>query len=271
MSPPLATQTVPICDIETAYWETGAGPPFVWVHGFTGAKLDFLNQLSWFADQRRLIAVDLRGHGESSHQAPYSFDQLAVDLLAFLDALDLMRIDLLGHSMGGMIAMRLAVEYPERVRSLVLMDTAPGPIEVATPTIRDQLADTVRDKGCDALVPMMKVQPPDAARQRGIDYLGQAEHWRRIAEKLGQMDPEAFIALADELANHDSYEGRLSEITCPTTVIVGEHDQPFLKPSQTMAHHIPDAQLIMVPAAAHSPQYENHEDWRAAIESHLSR
>lgn len=265
------TEFVHAGGLDVAYNQTGAGPPFVMVHGFTGSKLDFQNQLPWFADTRQVIAPDNRGHGETSHAGPYTIAQLVEDLTAFLDALGLIRVDLLGHSMGGMAAMRFAIDNPERVRSLVLMDTSPGPMEMANPGMRDMLAKTVREKGCAALVPMMKLQPQDEIRTRGVDYLGKAEHWRRITVKLEQLDPEAFIAFAGELASHADATDQLNQIICPTTVIVGKHDQPFLTPAKVLAQRIPEAVLVEIAQAAHNPQYENHEDWRAAIEQHLSR
>lgn len=265
------TQFVSTGDIDVAFQQTGDGQPFVLVHGFTGSKLDFQNQLSWFAENRRVIAPDLRGHGQTSNAGPYTLSQLVDDLGTFLDALGLVRVDLLGHSMGGMATMRFAIENPERVRSLVLMDTSAGPMEVANAGMRETLSKTIREKGCAALVPMMRLQPQGDARARGMDYLGEAEHWRRITVKLEQLDPEAFIAFADVIGDHHDIADQLHEIICPTTVIVGQHDTPFLKPAKVLAQRIPDADLIEIPYAAHSPQYENHEDWRAAIEAHLSK
>ena len=274
---PPPTRRVAAGDLDVAFTDLGDGPPFVLVHGFTGSRLDFQNQAPWFADVRRVIAPDGRGHGDtrtsaaSGPDSPYHLDQLVEDLAQFLNALDLMRVDLLGHSLGGMVAMRFALEYPDRVRSLVLMDTSPEPMEITNATIRKQIADKVRAEGCAALVPMMKLQPQDAPRQRGVDFLGEAEHWRRITEKLERMDPEAFVTLSEVLGAHDAVTDRLHEIVCPTTVLVGQHDTPFIEPARTLAARIGGAALTTIKHAAHSPQYENHEDWRAAIATHLAR
>ena len=257
-------------EIQSAYHDVGSGPPFVLVHGFTGSKLDFHDQLEWFEDIRRLIALDQRGHGESSNYGPYDFDQLVTDLLGFLDELHIAQCDLLGHSMGGMVAMRAVTRHPERFRSLILMDTSAEPIEMWSDEQRGEFDRLVEREGCPALLPMMREQPSNKAQQRGVDYLGEEEHWRRIGVKLAQMDCEAFSAFSAELTNNTSSLETLKEIRCPTTILVGAKDTPFIKPSNHMAAAIPGARLVTIPFAAHCPQYENAEVWRDAIRTHLT-
>lgn len=258
-------------DLTVAYQEAGDGAPFVLVHGFTGSKLDFQDQLPWFADQRRVIAYDQRGHGETSNQQPYTFDAMVDDLIGLLDVLDLERCDLLGHSLGGMIALRAVLAQPARFRSLVLMDTAPAPSALWSEDTRRELAALVSREGCEALLTRFREVAPTPAQQRGIDYLGADEHWRRLGVKLQQLDELAFTELMTELSGHASVADRLADIACPTTVIVGEHDRPFLEPARLLAERIPDARLITIEGADHSPQYENAQAWRRAVSEHLAR
>lgn len=258
-------------DIQTAYDDLGAGSPMLLVHGLTGSKLDFASQLAWFSGHHRVIAYDQRGHGETSHRAPYSLAQLASDLISFLDAMDLPSCHILGHSMGGMVVLRAVLTHPERFRSLILMDTAPHGVHLFNDAIRKRLVDRVLQDGCEVLFNGMQTgeQPPSV--QRSIDFLGAHEHWRRIRVKLEQMDPLAFAELGGELGSQNDLTSELSNIHIPTTVIVGQSDEPFLKPSQTLAAQIPEAQLQVIDKAAHSPQYENPVAWRAVIEQHLAR
>ncbi len=107
----------------------GEGPPFLMVHGFTGAKEDFADHAPRFAEHSQVVRFDHRGHGASEKPpdvAAYSLDRLAADTIEVADALGLERFTLLGHSMGGMVARRLVLAHPERVDALVLMDTSPG-------------------------------------------------------------------------------------------------------------------------------------------------
>lgn len=255
--------------LSTAYHEVGSGHPFLLVHGYTGSKLDFQDQLEWFADLRRVIAYDQRGHGESSNQRPYEFDVLVADLLRLLDALEIERCDLLGHSLGGMVAMRAVLEAPRRFDSLILMDTAAGRLPEMPAETRTRLNALVAEQGCAALLPRMREAQPTPAQQRGIDYLGEEEHWRRIGVKLAQMDPLAFAELGPLLRNQPPLLERVSAIECPATVIVGEHDTAFVEPSAVLAERLPSARLVTIPDAAHSPQYENPDAWRSAVREHL--
>ncbi|MDA1074162.1 MAG: alpha/beta hydrolase [Proteobacteria bacterium] len=249
----------------------GKKPALILLHGFTGSKLDFHDQLEWFDDLRQTFAYDQRGHGETTNALPYNLNQLVTDLIGWMNRQDLDQVDLLGHSMGGMVALRAVLAHPERFRSLILMDTAPSGIDLMAPAIRDRLNSLVMADGCQALVKMMRSQPASRPAQRGIDFLGEDEHWRRIQVKLTQMDPQAFVDLGRQLAEQVSVADRLSAINCPTTILVGEHDAPFVGPSREMAGAIENANLVVIPKAGHSPQYENPEVWREALRAHLIR
>src|SRR5262245_19748352 len=104
-------------DIEVVYDERpGTTRPLVLVHGFTGAADDFREHLDPLAALGRTIAIDQRGHGDSTNtgdSASYTLNQLTDDLRTFLAAREIERCDLLGHSMGGMVALRFALAHPE--------------------------------------------------------------------------------------------------------------------------------------------------------------
>jgi pimeloyl-ACP methyl ester carboxylesterase len=257
--------------VTTAYQETGSGHPFVLVHGYTGSKLDFHDQLEAFADLRRVIAYDQRGHGETSNHQPYDFDVLVDDLLRLLDVLEIDRCDLLGHSLWGMVAMRAVLAAPQRFDSLILMDTAAGSLPPMPAELRARLNTLVSEEGCAALLPRMRELQATPAQQRGIDYLGEDEHWRRIAVKLEQMDPLAFTELGPLLRDQPPLLDRLDGIACPTTVIVGEHDTAFVEPSAVLAERLLRGRLVTIPDAAHCAQYENADAWRGAVREHLER
>lgn len=257
--------------LQTAFHDVGSGDAFVLVHGFTGSKLDFADQLPWFATTHRVLAYDQRGHGESSNTGPYTLYGLVADLIGFLDAAGIERCHILGHSLGGMVVLRALIAHPMRFQSAVLMDTAPYGLSLFDANVREQLNTLVTRDGCEALLQGMQGQPQNAAIQRGIDCLGEQEHWRRIRVKLEQMDPAAFVELGSALSDQPSVLSNLSSLSLPTTIIVGEQDEPFIKPSVDMANAMPHADLVRIADAGHSPQYENAEAWQTALEAHLSR
>ena len=269
---------VSVGDIEIHYHDLGEGDrPFVLVHGFTGSSDDFVDVLPRLAERGRTIAPDNRGHGDSSNPGTgYTLDGMAGDLLGFLDALAIERCDLLGHSLGGMLALRLVLAHPDRVASLVLMDTTQRPIERSSTAMFEMGAKLLREQGAGAFVSAMRAGLPggpdrEGPMARSVARMGEDVFWSRIERKLTSMDPEAFGGLASGMAGQESLDDRLGEISCPTTVLVGESDTPFLQPSKDMAAAIPNAEIAILPDAMHSPQFENEAAWLETIEAHLDR
>jgi pimeloyl-ACP methyl ester carboxylesterase len=179
-----------------------------------------------------------------------------------VDRLGLERFDLLGHSMGGVVAMRYTLRHPERVRSLILMDTAAGAQPGAADLLRGGF-ELVRTQGMLALYEV--IQPFLGAGERADVLRG------RQRTKLEQMDPVAFTELGEELLSYPSILDRLATLDLPTTVIVGENDTGLRAAADALSSTIPGAVLVVVPDAAHSPQDENRDAWLAAVEQHLTR
>ena len=99
--------------------------PLVILHGLFGSADNWRSHIKFWSQSRRVIAVDLRNHGRSPHVAGMSYPEQAADVIALLDQLDIPTCDLMGHSMGGKVAMQVALQAPERLRSLVVADIAP--------------------------------------------------------------------------------------------------------------------------------------------------
>lgn len=241
-----------------------AGDPLLLVHGFTGSSTDFAGVVPGLVEGRRVLTVDHRGHGDSTNTgdaASYTFDQLATDLAAVVEALGLDRFDLLGHSMGGIVSMRYLLASPAheaRVRSLVLMDTGAGADDMGG--VAGWFAagiDQVRANGLLALLEVVAPMVPEADRAhlRG--------NWSR-------MDGVAFCELGVELTTHPSMLDRLARIAIPTTVLVGELDAGLRGASDALAATIPGASLVVIDGAGHSPQIDRPDEWTAAVLAHLA-
>lgn len=265
--------------MEIEQWGHG-DRPLILVHGYTGSRDDFLEQLPALAELGLTIAVDQRGHGGSTNTgdpAHYTFDGLADDLLDALDLLEVEECDLLGHSMGGIVAQHVALRAPERVGSLVLMDTLVAGVALLPEPARTATRAIVENEGMGKLAELMEsatragrtpLPPPALA---SIERVGPDRHWQRMRAKLTAMDPVAFTTLGDAFEHWPGTQDRLDEITCPTTVLVGEHDAPFRRPAEALASGIPDAHLVVIAEAAHSPQVENAGAWLEAMQRHVAR
>jgi 2-succinyl-6-hydroxy-2,4-cyclohexadiene-1-carboxylate synthase len=250
----------------------GAGAPLLLVHGFGGAKEDFADHVPALAEHASVVRFDHRGHGESDHpadEAAYGLDRLAADTLGVADALGFERFRLLGHSLGGMVVRRVVLAHPERVERLVLMDTSSGPPAGVDPESVEVAISIARIDGMTVL----KAALDEANR------LGTPAHQRLLAERPGYrefeerkwaaLSREMWIALVSELARQPDQLRELRAVSCPTLVIVGEQDTPFLASSRAMAEVIPEARLVVVPDAGHSPQFENPTLWFASVDGFL--
>ncbi len=261
--------TLRINDADIAYEDHGSGdPPLLLLHGFTGSRLDWADVIGELAGDRRVVAYDQRGHGDSSNlgrAAAYTFDQLVDDLTGFVDQCALAPFDLLGHSMGGVVAMRYALARPDTLRSLILMDTAGAPAGQIPKSWVGHVLDLARADGMGAVAEMflrfMEKQPtPPSATGR-----------ERLRYKLTNMDVEAFAAFSTELNSYPSLLDGLAGLKLPVTVLIGENDSGLRAGADALAATIPDAHLVVISGAGHSPQEDDPTAWVAAVAGHLAR
>jgi 3-oxoadipate enol-lactonase len=254
--------------------QLGAGPPFVMVHGFTGARDDFADHAPRVAEAATVVTFDHRGHGESDKPATveaYTLDRLVADTLAVVDALGFERFTLLGHSMGGMVARRLALQWPERVGALVLMDTSPG----MPPSIDPDLAEAAAALALEGDMTLLRAVLDEA------DTLGSAADQRVRRERAGyvefcerkwaQITPASYAGLLRAIVHQDDQLAEMTSIVCPTLVLVGAEDTHFVPAAHAMAATLPDARLVVVPDAGHSPQFENPDAYFDALDEFLRR
>jgi len=253
--------------------DTGSGPALLLVHGFGGAKEDFADHVDALAGRHRVVTFDHRGHGESDDPpdvSAYSLDRMATDVLGVVDTLGIDGFRLLGHSMGGMVARRFVLAHPSRVDALVLMDTSPGPVPGIDPQLAGLAAQVALDDGKDVLRPML-----DAAgtleTPAYLRLLEERPGYREFEDyKWASLSGVMWAAMAREIVHQPNQLALLAEVRCPTLVIVGVEDESFVEPSRQMAAVIPGAELVVVPDAGHSPQFENPLPWFDALDGFLA-
>lgn len=199
--------------IKLSILEAGQGGPVIYVHGVVTTCDIFQNYVGAYSPDFRGIAVDLRGYGGSEKPASGSgcnLDQFPKDLIALADSLGIQRAVWVGVSMGGMILQRLALDYPEHVRALVLVSTMDRPM------ILDENPATIgnpRDYGEVSKAIIIGSFPPDTKPSIYQPLLDRIPTWNAVVirEALGSM--EKF-----------DLRGKLSPIAAPTLIMVGEKD-----------------------------------------------
>ena len=111
--------------IQLNFRKSGEGPPLVILHGVFGSGDNWLTVSKQFMPHFEVFLVDQRNHGRSPHTSEFSYDILVQDLLDFANDQGFQKFYLIGHSMGGKVAMKFAAKYPERLEKLVIVDIAP--------------------------------------------------------------------------------------------------------------------------------------------------
>ncbi len=268
-------RVVDVGDVRLTISEAGAGGrPLLLLHGFTGARNDFARWIEPLAERGwHVVVPDHRGHGDSDKpedEAAYAFEVFAADALALVDQLGWDRFVLLGHSMGGMVAQVLTLTAPERVAALVLMDTSHKPLRL-DPSLVELGVTTAREHGVHVIADLQaEIDDPltsDAYRQlceADPDYAARGD--RNLRASSPAMYAAMLLAITGDTADRLEL---LADVGCPTLVLVGDQDAPFRRPSERMAATIPDARLVVLPEAGHSPQFESPDAWWAAMTDFL--
>ena len=260
--------------VELAVEVEGDGPALLLVHGFGGAKEDFADHVPALARDHTVVVFDHRGHGASDKpddRDAYSLERLVADTLQVADACSLSTFRLLGHSMGGMVSRKVALQAPERVEALVMMDTSAGPVPGFDPALVEIAVDVALTQGKDALKELLdfaQTLESPAHKQVVEKRPGYAEF---EARKWDDMSEIMWATLLHELAHQtDDLPAMADASLPPLLVLVGEQDEPFVRAADAMMASIPHAQLAVIPDAGHSPQFENADAWIGALGGFLS-
>jgi len=229
------------------YWDQqGEGAPLLLIMGLGWTSRMWYRSRPVLAAQFRTIALDNRGVGQSDvPPGPYPIALMASDAAAVLDAAGVERAHICGMSMGGMIAQEFALQYPQRVRSLILGCTAPGgpnAVQAEREVVQLLLAPRGNpEKMAKEINPY--IYDPSTPDERKEEDLAVRRPWFPTAE--------GYLAQLQGIMAWEAYN-RLPQIAAPTLVIHGESDR--LVPPENgrrIAARIPNAQLVMIPRASH--------------------
>jgi len=220
------------------------------------------HQVAPLLGRYRILRYDQRGHGKSDAKPPYSIATYAADVIGLLDALGIVaRVHFVGLSMGGFVGQRIALDQPQRLRSLVLSDTA---AHMPPRSIWEERVATARAQGMGAL--------EQGTIDRWFTRMFQQSEpvvVEPLREGIRTTPVEGFVGACGAIAQMDHRE-EVSRIALPTLVIVGEHDPGTPVAAAEFLHRtIAGSQLLVIRDAAHMPNIQQSRIFNVALGSFL--
>lgn len=255
-----------------AYRVRGSGPPVVWIQGVGLHGDGWTLQTEALQSRYRCASFDNRGMGDSQPPGErVTVEGMAGDVLALMDHLDMASAHLVGHSLGGLVAMHVALEARMRVRSLALLCTVARGFDASRPTwaiVRLGMAAAFGSLRARRHAFLRLIYPPDFLAAHDLDEL--ATHLEPFfGHDLG-VQP-SFVNHQLRALRAYSAQSRLNELSgIPTLVVSAGHD-PVAAPrfGRALAAGIPDARFVEVPDAAHGVMIQCAERINAELEEHF--
>jgi 3-oxoadipate enol-lactonase len=246
--------------------DEGEGSAVLFIHGFPLDHTVWLDQVAGMRNRHRCIAPDLRGYGMSDRtiETTIPMRQFAKDLVAVVDHLEVEQVDVVGLSMGGYVALAMWELAPQKVRSMVLMDTRAGADSEAARVKRDDAIAVLLTGGrpvlASNLVAALLSEPPLAAAAARLRTMVEGTPYETIVASLRGM------------RDRSDRTGMLGTISVPTLVMSGADDRLMSAEDQAlMTDAIPNATAVVIDGASHLPSIEKPEETTAALREFLSR
>ena len=243
------------------------GTPLLILHGFMGTADNWHTLAQQFSTNRKVLTADLRNHGRSPHSDDFSIELMASDVLELMEQHDLSTVNLLGHSMGGKVAMYLALHHPEKVAKLLVADIAPRPYHRGHDDIFEALfavdlpSITTRKEAEEAMLPHI---PDFGVRQF-------------LLKNLARHEDGTFFWKMNLNVLHRKYEEIIIHI---------DHNKPFTQPALfirgALSNYIrdkdvpeierlfPNSRLVSIPQAGHWVHAEQPRAFFDAVEAFLA-
>ena len=253
--------------LELAYDEVGAGIPLLFIHGWPHDRTLWAAQLSGLPLQARCLAPDLRGFGDSSVAPPYSIDQYADDLAAFLAMTGVERAVVCGLSMGGYVALSMLRRHRGLLRGLILVSTRAAADTAEGREKRARLIAFVNEQGVEALANrQLKAMVGETTFATKPDVL------EALRQMMADAPREGVTGALRAMAERRDSSDLLSGIDVPTLVVSGAQDT-FTPPDElrALADAIPHSRLEVIEAGGHVCAYERPAAFNHVVGEYLAR
>ncbi|MEB3278729.1 MAG: alpha/beta hydrolase [Lyngbya sp.] len=256
----------------------GEGFPILCLHGHPGSSQCMSVFTDFLSLRFQTVAPDLRGYGQSRTSQPFQMQDHLVDLENLLDQLNIQQCLILGWSLGGILALELALKFPQRVTGLILVATAAYPLGNHPPITWVDYFYTGLAGIINGLVPGWQWNINTFGKRSLFRYLIQ-QHTPTAYKYLAREALSAYLqtsryatqALTQALRARYNRQGDLNRIQSPSLVLAGDRDRHITAASsQATAQHLPNAQFYCYPQTAHLFPWEIPEQVRGDIENWLN-
>ena len=249
---------------EISYRENGSGPILLLMHGIGGNSRSWKSQLETLSNKFRVIAWDAPAYGKSAERGA-NLEEYTKAVIEFLDALSVATVNLLGHSMGGVVAQSVAGFHPDRVKKLVLSSTFMG---------HGSAEGTPLGEGYRARLEDIKNMSPDEfGRARASSMLSQSASSKtrqEVASIAAEVTHSGLLA-ACKMLHHADTRDQTTKFKMPVLVLTGEQDGVVIPArSKEMASLIPEVEMEQLSGAGHAGYLENPEKFNLALENFLN-
>ncbi len=241
------------------------GVPLVLLHGYGDSRRSYDLVLSRLPKSIHVYALTQRGHGDSEQPASgYNPRDYAADVAAFLDAVKLPKAVIVGHSLGSYIAQRFALDYPERVRGLVLIGSF---VTVRGNSGVQELWDTTISKLPESVDSTFIREFQQSTFQKPIPL----EFFETVVRESAKVPGRVWRAVMAELLKTD-FSAELGRIKAPTLIVWGDKDSFFLRAEQErLAKAIANSKLVIYEGIGHCPNWESPERVAADLTTFVER
>jgi pimeloyl-ACP methyl ester carboxylesterase len=253
-------------DTELFYETRGDGPPIVFLHGLGSSTRDWQFQLEPFSQRYRCVAFDLPGSGQSKDLAhphgPFSLPGYAKVVAAGMKQLGVAPAHVVGLSMGGMTSLQLALDFPEVVRSITVVNAGASVIprtlkERWLLTVRALVTKTLGPRGVAKLVAPRLFPRPE-----------QAELRETFIRQMSTQHPRTYAAVSRAVMGW-SVEERVGALRCPTLLVAADADYTPVAVKEALARRIAGAKVVVVPDSHHALPVERPEAFNAVLAQFL--
>lgn len=257
---------MPFCNIRSAnlFFEiSGAGEPLLFLHGLGSSSLDWEYQVPFFAKKFKVITLDFRGFGKSDKPSSgYSIPEFAQDVIEFLNFQKIEKVTLIGVSMGGMVALECAAEFPDKIKSIVVVNALPE-VKLTSWITFFKFWQRV------TIISLMGMENFGQFLAKKLFPKPEQEVLRRkLSTRFAKNNKDAYLKTMKSFVDW-SILSRLKNITCPTLIVGGDRDYTTPEFKAGYASSIPLGKYITIPDSGHASPVDQPDLFNQIIEGHL--